>query len=326
MLLVVFFHSSLFWSGRNWLGCIEPKHTSNVIPFLCFTLQSFHTRAFTLISGYLFYYLKFEKGKYNRFVPFVTNKASRLVAPLILVSLFWIIPLSLCVFPDFETRVIDKFLLLKSPSQLWFLMMLFNTFVFFHFFASFFAKHTYLGFAVLLAFHLCCPVIPSVFQLQSFANFAILFGIGFKLRQFKADFTDKRRLAVLAFGALCVLIVAYNLEQLENLNITQKCLRKGISLGNIILSPIAAFFLLQKLAARISWQNNPTFQTLARYSMAIYLLHQQIIYFTIIAFNGLLPIPLHVGINFVVSTTLSLLIALLLTRYKLGRVILGEGK
>ena len=60
--------------------------------------------------------------------------------------------------------------------------------------------------------------------------------------------------------------------------------------------------------------------------MTIYLFHQQTIYYTILAFNGYLPIPIHIGVNFVVSAGVSLLLALVLTRFKIGRFIIGESK
>lgn len=60
--------------------------------------------------------------------------------------------------------------------------------------------------------------------------------------------------------------------------------------------------------------------------MAIYLFHQQIIYFTIIWLNGKVNPYLNAIVNFIVALVLSSLISTLLMRFKVTRVLIGEKK
>lgn len=92
MLFVVLYHSCVFWTG-NWF--VEtPVYPSRFLEVLAEYLNSFHIYAFTLVSGYLFSYLKLEKGKYERFLPFTVNKAKRLLVPYVFVAAVWVIPVS----------------------------------------------------------------------------------------------------------------------------------------------------------------------------------------------------------------------------------------
>lgn len=327
MLTIVFFHSSLFWGDSNWLSNLAtPKRESSFIPLLTYVLSSFHTQTFALISGYLFYYLKFEKGKYARFFPFLLNKARRLIIPLIAVSLFWVIPVSLLIIPDFQNQIVDKFLLMKAPSQLWFLLVLFHCFVLFYFFSSFFARHTRLGFVILLTFPLIGFFAPSVFRISTFFTYAVIFGTGFKLRQLKLTIKRKRWIFTLFAVCLFLLWALRYITTFENPSVYTKCLKLLLATACDVVVPAAVFITLQKAAPWIPGKESAFFKLFSRHSMTIYLFHQQTIYYTILAFNGYLPIPIHIGVNFVVSTGVSLLLALVLTQFKIGRFIIGESK
>ena len=52
MLLVVFYHSILFWGG-DWFTK-DPLVTSKLLDCIAKWLNSFHIYAFTLVSGYIF--------------------------------------------------------------------------------------------------------------------------------------------------------------------------------------------------------------------------------------------------------------------------------
>lgn len=58
MLCVVAYHSIVFWSG-NWFTK-NPVFQSDFLNHLSQWLNSFHIYGFTLISGYIFSYLKGE--------------------------------------------------------------------------------------------------------------------------------------------------------------------------------------------------------------------------------------------------------------------------
>lgn len=80
MVLVVFYHSILFWNG-SWFT-EDPIETSVILNILAAWLNSFHIYGFTLVSGYLFGYLKLEKGKYVSLVRLLRTRHSGLCYPM----------------------------------------------------------------------------------------------------------------------------------------------------------------------------------------------------------------------------------------------------
>ena len=71
MLAVVVCHCFAFWEG--WFTN-NPAIPSPAARFIAEWLGSFHVFAFTVISGYLFYYLQMEKQHYPSFARFICKK------------------------------------------------------------------------------------------------------------------------------------------------------------------------------------------------------------------------------------------------------------
>lgn len=92
-----------------------------------------------------------------------------------------------------------------------------------------------------------------------------------------------------------------------------------------VFGALMSFFVLQWLATKVNWKNK-LFRIFSKQSMAIYLFHQQIIYFTIIWLNGKVNPYLNAIVNFIVALVLSSLISTLLMRFKVTRVLIGEKK
>ena len=185
MILIVLYHSISFWN--SWFTK-DPVYSSEILNQMAQWLNSFHIYAFALVSGYLFYYLKIEKEKYDKFIPFATNKFKRLVIPYIFVAVVWVIPIQSIFFDTTVSSVIEKYVLGIAPSQLWFLLMLFSLFMLFYPLSKFFAKHTAIGAVIVLGIYGLSLVggklVPNVFQLWSACAYLPLFWIGFKLRQY----------------------------------------------------------------------------------------------------------------------------------------------
>lgn len=128
MLAVVFYHSCLFWNG-NWFDFCNPYFgVSKLCQLFVSWLNSWHIYAFTLVSGYLFYHLRYERNKYSEFVPFLKKKIQRLLIPAYFVGLIWIVPVNTYFWGDCVRNFL-KFISGVSPSQLWFLFMLFDVFM-----------------------------------------------------------------------------------------------------------------------------------------------------------------------------------------------------
>lgn len=132
MLLVVLYHSCCFFSG-NWFAGATPIYKSTYIVNLAQYLNMFHVQTFTMASGFLFYCLKKNVGKYNNIKKDIKKRAKRLLVPYFMVMITWVIPFYIYYHGFNFKDILYKYALGCSPSQLWFLPMLFWNFIIFYF-------------------------------------------------------------------------------------------------------------------------------------------------------------------------------------------------
>lgn len=323
MLLVVVYHSILFWSG-NWFTK-DPAASAEALSWLSGWLNSIHIYAFVLVSGYIFSYAKREQGKYEKFLSFISNKAKRLLVPYVVIAVAWVIPVQSVFFELDVMTIIEKYVLAESPSQLWFLWMLFDVFIIFWLLSDFFAKHDWLGLAVVLGMYGCGlvggSVAPNVFQIWTAFRYMPLFWLGFKLRQHGSAMI-RRIPALIWIGISIVLFVLVQyLSGFES--VTFKLLKIGFTFVMNVAGALMAFVVLQKIADKVNWDNK-FFRFVSERSMTVYLLHQQVICFFIYWLNGLLNPYLHAVVNFVAAMVFSLLIATVLMKFRVTRFLIGE--
>ena len=324
MILVVFYHSIIYFGG-SWFDK-SPIYQSQALAILAEWFHSFLMYAFVLVSGYLFYYLKQEKGKYDRFVPFLLNKAKRLLIPYAFICCVWVIPMQWAFLRyDFEV-IAQKYIFGISPSQLWFLLMLFFVFLIFYPFSNFFEQHNVLGIVIVGLFYalglIANRYLPNIYQIATAFMYIPFFWLGFKIRQYGSLWIRK----IHAFIWLildCVLFAIYKL--LTALDGTIFALMELCVVFLLhIVGALMAFVILQMISERIPEKNGRLFVTLGKCSMPIYLFHQQIIYISIYFLNGFVHPFLHSIINFVFSILASYLISALLMKFKWSRILIGE--
>ena len=131
MLAVVLYHSCMFFAG-DWFDGAEPVYKARYILIFAQWLNTFHVQTFTMASGFLFYCLRTEKGKYVDFGKDVLKRGKRLLLPYICVMLTWVIPFYVHYSGFDLSQIVYKYVFGCAPSQLWFLPMLFLQFVFFY--------------------------------------------------------------------------------------------------------------------------------------------------------------------------------------------------
>ena len=323
MLLVVIYHCMLYWSGTWFVG--QPAQSSLVLPIVSSWLNSFHIYAFTLVSGYLFAYLKVECGKYGDGKAFVMNKVKRLLIPYVFVSLIWVIPFAVYFFRYDGIQIIKKFALGISPNQLWFLLMLFGVFMIFYPLSSFFEKHHAYGAIVVILIYgigfVGFQTLPNVFQIFRACTYLPLFWLGFKIRQCGSEWLKKiPAIAWLVVDILLFILTEY-LSKFENLFFV--LLFHGFSFLLHIIGALMAFVILQKIASLIRWKESKIFGFFSEKSMPIYLFHQQIVYLFLYWLNGINPY-FHATINFIAAMLISLLLSYLMMKFKWTRLLIGE--
>lgn len=326
MISIVFYHSIVFWRGGWDVVHTTPMDQSAVLYALAQWLAGFQNYAFVFASGYLFYYVKYERGGYSHFGSFIGNKAKRLLIPFLFVGAVWVIPISCLYLKQDIFQTIKDYLLVKDAGQLWFLFMLFGVFLIFWPLSDFFAKHHWAGFGTVLAVYAVrfalWGFIPSVFSIWNITRYLAIFWLGFKFRQ---GFLD-----VLRKIPLAVWVVVYSLLLIcfEKVTLPHSTLNKLFSYGMEFIihavGAVMAFVLLQRLANLVHWQDSKVFSFFAGSSMVIYLFHQQVIYFTVRGLNGILDSHFHAVVNFVVAMIISSAIAWLLMRFRVTRFLMGE--
>lgn len=324
MIMVVFYHSILYWRG-NWFVGI-PEFKAPLLGEFAKWLNCIHVYGFTLISGYIFYYCKYEKNKYQKFFLLVRNKIKRLIIPYAFISMVWVIPITSFFQKIKFNDIVRNYFLGRSPSQLWFLLMLFDVFIIFYIISDFFVKHNFLGFLILAILYYLgveeSKALPNYFMIWTACEFLFIFGVGFKIRQFGS--TNLKRVPGIGWFILQILFYNFKIYVDRHLYIPiLRILQPGLLLILYIIGAIMIFIILQKIANRIKWDNK-YFEFLNRRSMTVYLFHQQIIYFFIWKFNGLINPWVHAGINFVCSILISLIIATILMKFKITRKLIGE--
>ena len=267
-----------------------------------------------------------DRGGYKEFEPFILNKAKRLLVPYTFVSAIWAIPFALYYLQYNGFDIIKRFVLGASPSQLWFLLMLFFVFMLLYPLTSFFEKHNIGGALTVLVIYCIglvgSMVLPNVFQILTACQYLIFFWLGFKIRQYGSEPLMKiPSLLWIAADVLLFILIQY----LSGFDATIiKLFNLGFTFLLHIIGALMAFVVLQKLANRMNWKESKVFTLLSKNSMPVYLFHQQVIYVFISLLNGVINPYLHAGVNFIGAMVISLLISTLLMKFKWTRFLIGE--
>ena len=326
MIIIVFYHSILFWKG-NWFDTIEPVYSCKSLGVLAEWLNTFHIYAFTLISGYIFYYIKFEKHGYQIALSFIKNKFKRLIIPYAFVSVIWVIPISIYFFHYDVSEILKKYILGVSPSQLWFLLMLFHVFWICNFLSDFFMKRNGVSIMILLLMYgvgiVGGHIFPNVFQIFTSLRYCIFFFIGFKFRQYDLLRYCNRKIIVVGFITNVLLFLLYEyLSDFDSSLIT--IFNLGINFLTNIVGAVWIFALLQNIANKIHFKENLLFIFLSKRSMCIYLFHQQIIYFCLFYLNGLVNPYINSILNFFIALIVSSVLSTILMKFKITKFLIGE--
>lgn len=323
LLLIVLYHASLPWASGNW-GAMRGFEKVGAIAELTFWLNSFHIYAFTLISGYIYAYLRLEKGRYADRGQFVRGKLRRLLVPYVCVCLLWVMPIETAVAADAASTA-RSIALGINPKQLWFLLMLFGVFMLFYPLTGFFAKHDIAGLAAAVALYVFGTAanhfIPNYFQIWNVCRYVLIFWIGFKLRQ--RDWMLLRRIDPLIYIAADIVLLLI-VRALPETSLLLELISSGLYMLLCSLGAMMAFFSLQWLDDRVTWQSSRSVAVLIKYSMPVYLLHQQISYLLNALLGSTLSPYIIVPLNTAFTVLASLGLAALLLRYRVTRTMLGE--
>ena len=327
MLLVILGHSVVFWSGGQWLP-VDPVYDSKALSYIAKCVGSFHVYAFTLVSGYLYCYQKYDRGNDAKNSTFLKKKAMRLLIPYVFVSAIWVIPSAIIVFKYGWKDILLKYILGSSPNQLWFLLMLFWVFLFFNLLSDFFYKHEIIGGIIALVLFYAIGIIgqkyiENYYQIWTAFRFLPFFWIGFKLRQHNNSIL--KRIHPFFYGGVFVAVFVV-IQLLPPSSGLMKLISLGLDYILLLSGSLAAFFILEWLYSKMPKLCLSKLNSIQYYSMPMYLFHQQFIYYSILLLNGKLYPYLHATVNLIVALIGSFAISFILMKWKTTRLLVGETK
>lgn len=327
MFLVILGHACAFWSG-HWFTENPAIHSSG-LNILYAWVNSFHIYAFALVSGYIFTF-KVMRGGYCEYLPFLCNKAKRLLVPYVFVTIIWVAPISAYFFNWDLGYVVKKYLFAIDPSQLWFLWMLFGVFVITWPMRKVLIDKPVVGWLISIVFYgigiVGKRIFPNIFCFWTTCQYVLFFFIGMRIRvkEGKKEKLIAESIPWYLWITVDLVIFAGTIIVERNSGTVWSLIAIGLNLILHMVGAIMAWTFLQALANKLNWKDNRVFNMLPSYSMPMYLFHQQIIYFTIIWLNGRVNPWINAGVNFVVAILGSFLISSILMHWRGTRFLIGE--
>lgn len=320
MLCVMVGHSVNFWKG-TWFTAITPAYESPVLAYISDFMNAFHIYAFTLVSGYLFYYLKIEQGKYREFKVFLSGKIKRLIVPYIFLCAIWVIPVAEYFFHYSGAEVIKRYVFGTNPNQLWFLLMLFWVYVIAWPLAGVFDKKPVVGGVIVVTLYAVGAVgsrlIPNYFFIWRSCEYVLFFWIGFMMRKLPEVFNQIKWYVWLT--VFLVIFVAWE-------TISSGVVHSLLEIGLHVCGSIAAFETFLVLSNCIDWNSKTWFINLSSKTMPMYLFHQQIIYFSILLLNGRVNPYINSLLNLLIALIGSYIFSTVLMKWRVTRFLVGEKK
>lgn len=316
MIIVVFYHSILFWNG-NWFNVIPLYNDSKILAVFARWLNTFHIYCFTFISGYIFYYVKIEQNRYENFKIFLKKKISRLIIPYCCTAFFWVIPITQIFYKYTINEIMYKYIMATSPSQLWFLLMLFWTSIFFWYISE--NKNVKLILLNSMIFYLIGNLmilfLPNTLCIWTGLQYILFYALGYTYRKYTNLINRKN------IGLVCLLfnIIFFMISE----KISNRIIAYIFIQFTHILGAIGVFCILQIIVNNINNKKNIIISLLSKYSMTIYLFHQQIIYVVIYILNGKILPEINALINFFIAIILSLLISVIMSKNKITKKMFG---
>ena len=324
MIFVIFYHSCKFWGG-HWFSPYTPLIENQYIDDVGGWFNTFQLPAFVLISGYIYEYLRHERGLYNDYWLFLTNKIKRLLVPCLTVTIVWLIPMSIFLRDYTAKDCVDKFVVSGGGDQLWFLSMLFWVFAIYRLIEIYVRKHTWiavpvftlsylLGTLLLIKTSFCVFQIPRSFQYLPYFYIGCCFRKNHRENGVPQWWSCRSIIYTLVIVHIAIYMVSINY------NSSQLFFNTILSFSGGVISFVALTSIGYKIT---EIKNNGFINKLQSNNFAMYLYHQQIIYITIITFNGHINPLWNVFLNFCIASAVSYCIASYINRYTVLRKIHG---
>lgn len=321
MLLVVLYHCCIFFNG-NWFNYVKPVSNERYIIIFAEWLNTFHIYIFTFASGYLFSYL-LNIGKYKNIKDVIKKRFCKLIVPLIFTLFLWVIPCYV-IFNKFDfTTILKKYILLYSPSQLWFLPMLFNVYILMYVLKDKFKFNTKRELlTVFIVGQFLSLVLNKVninfFQVSHTFKFMPYFYLGEYFYKNKINIKIEKSINIFIFSIF--LFMLYRI--CSNFN-SKLCYIK------YVISPVLSALEVMSIYSIIKWVNerynieNKLYKLFESLSFGIFLFHQQIIQIITVIINGKFNPYIQVIFTYLLTLLISMIITKFLKKFKITKFMFG---
>lgn len=270
MVTVVLHHALCFY------GAWFPYDGSQSYLHFTMALKDVNMPMFVFLAGFIYAYLRLTHGKYNDTDDFIVGKIKRLLLPYLLWSIVLLTPLNLAM--------VGARTIFYGIWQMWFLLMLFLEFLFFHFTFLFWAKTSLAAdcciFAVLSV--ISSFIMPrlsdyygidlSLLCFDKFIHYMPFFFLGAAVSKHKSKLSVPLIAAVIVTVAASAAIVAVNFFFLD-IKGSGECI--FIFVCAVLISSFAA---TEKLCGRFpAIASSKVIADLDKSAMGIYILHHILI-------------------------------------------------
>lgn len=322
MIVIVLYHSFLFFGG-SWFTAVEPAQSVDYLYHIAKWMNTFHIQTFAMASGFLFYYLGVRKR--NSHVHNILKRAKRLLVPYFFTCIFWVIPIA-CYFFHFSIgEVFYEFVLMAGPSQLWFLVMLFMVFCFFEFFGrklKFRVRDLVTVFIITVVLgRILSYFNVEMFQIAKSVQYVLYFYLGGFI-YYHRDKISMKQTIIMAISA-AVFYAGICLMEMMNNNVAYYAVFVIKPIVSILEVSSIYYVFTRFVDKGIAKTTGKFYRLLEANSFGIYLFHQQIIYFTIVWFNGVVHPIIQAALSFVIATCISLAMSIVLKKWRVTRVMFG---
>ncbi len=164
-------------------------------------------------------------------------------------------------------------------------------------------------------------VLTNYFQIFTACKYFIFFYIGIQTRHY--GMKELNKIPLIVWIILDITLFILYMIFLNQGGIYYKLINIGIEFILHVIGCLMTFIILSQIASKIKYEKNKVYLFLKKNNFTIYLFHQQVIYWTITLFNGKIPPLLLLIVNFFVAMLVSSIIAIILGKTKITRMLIG---
>lgn len=316
VVLVVVAHSTRMYTSY---GAFSTANPSPLLALLTEYIYAFHMPLFIFISGAV-YGLCIQRGKYDMMLPFVATKLKRLLIPYIAFGVFYVAPV-MCAL-DVTSLSFFKYcyygiIMSMDSRHLWFLLALFNIFVFAAVVRKLLLGSHKARLVVLLLSGIICVLagyMPGKYQIGTACRYQLYFMVG-ACAHF---YYEKMAVVAQKTRYFWVLLPAFLAVKFYY----------GISVFDLLIDDFVGIWMIVMAAVLLGSNEkllaSKWFHFLKNYSMGIFLFHPMIIYvcYSELGQRNIPPIVLSMGVA-LFSILLSVLLTKIVRTLRLG-FLMGE--